>query len=70
VNRTCHEFLSRSGLAEDEHSGIAWRHGLNALQHGLESRSFADHVSDVVVEPNLVFEIEFLGSEALFDRRD
>src|SRR4029453_4440096 len=59
------EFLSRSGFPLDEDSRIGGRYDLKALYDRLKCRPFPDHVPDIMVEADFVFQVELLGSEPL-----
>src|SRR5688572_25347904 len=69
VNRTRDQFLTSSGLAQQQHRGITWRDCLDQLQHLPECRAVADNLIEVHLAANLFFEIELLLREPIFESR-
>ena len=67
VNCPGYEFFSCAGLPRYENGCVGRRNGLNTPQGSLKSRSFPDHVPDVVVEADLVFQVELFDREPLLD---
>jgi len=65
VNGAVDEFFSGACFAQYENGCVRRRHGLNTLQDGFKSRSLADHVADVVVKADLVFEVQLFDREPL-----
>jgi hypothetical protein len=70
VNRTRDEFLSRSGLAEQQHRGITWRDCLDQLQDLPQCGTVADDLIEVHLAANLFFEIKLLLGELFFEFGD
>src|SRR5579864_6048015 len=65
VNGAGYELLSRPCFTQYQNGCIGGRHYLNAVQNRLESGALTDHVAVVMVEPDLVLEVDLLGSESL-----
>src|SRR4030095_10740063 len=64
------EFLSRSGLAEQQHRGITGRDCLDQLQDLSECGAVADDLMEVHLARNLFFEIKLLLGQLVFELRN
>ena len=70
VDRAGDQLLAGAGLALDQHRRVGRRDDLDLLQHLPERRALADDLVEVVLGPNLVFEVQLLGAQLLLQLRD
>ena len=70
VNRAGDQLLAGAGFAVNEHGRIGRRDGLDLLQHLPERRALADDLLEVELGADLVFEVELLLGQLLFQLGD
>ena len=57
------QLLAGTRLPLDEHGGVGRRDDLDLLQHLLQRRALADDLLEVVLGPDLLFEVQLLGGQ-------
>jgi hypothetical protein len=57
VNGASNQFLASSGLTQDQHGGIEWRHGIYLGRHVLKRRTFAYYLLDVQHGANFILQV-------------
>jgi hypothetical protein len=68
VNGAGQQLLAGPGLAEDEHRRVRRRHELDLLQHLLQRGAVSDDLFEVVLGPDLVFEVELFFRQLVLER--
>ncbi len=61
------EFFAGAGLAQQQDGGVAWGDGLDELEDVAERGAVADDLVEVQLGADLVFEVELLLGELLFE---
>src|ERR1700682_935383 len=65
VNGASDHFFAGTRLALDEDRRVRWRNDLNALEHSSQPRTISNDLFEVVLGPDLVFQIERLFGQSL-----